>query len=131
MNKEYLLPLIITAIVIGIFVGRTWQRLELEEKYATNQKKIEEIEQPVLVVVARQNLEAGEIITNKSAAVRKFPQRYTPSYYVKADKFMDKLNEKYLIKPVNAGEPLLVDFVVDKHVQPFNQTVPAEEEFGN
>ena len=65
------------------------------------------------VVVASRNLEAGDVLTSDTAAVREFPVEFLHDSAVSSDQF-DRLEGEALLVGVRAGEPILPVYTVTR-----------------
>jgi pilus assembly protein CpaB len=65
------------------------------------------------VVVAARNLEAGDVLTSDTAAVREFPVEFLHESAVSSDQF-DRLEGEALLVGVRAGEPILPVYTVTR-----------------
>lgn len=65
------------------------------------------------VVVASRNLEAGDVLTSDTAAVREFPVEFLHDSAVSSEQF-DRLEGEALLVGVRAGEPILPVYTVTR-----------------
>lgn len=97
------------------------------DDYITNKVRDEEARltskyMPVKIVVAKENLNIGDILSYENLAIREMPRDYIHSAAVRSDS-ADSVVGKRIMQPLSAGESLLRNFLASSKTSGFSNLI--------
>ena len=108
--KKYA-ALIMLVVAVGLSALAGWLGFSyLEQRETALRKELNQMEQPVTVVVAKSDLYPGDVIGSHNMAVMDMPGEYLPSGVIAVDAF-GSVEGLRLKVPMRSGSPLIQAFV--------------------
>lgn len=122
MKQQSGLRLTIIAVICGIAAAAltVFYLKQVEAKYKRASQPIQK--ELVAVVVPKENLKKGSVVTPKVVASRKVPKEFLPSNAVLAQDF-NKLLNRTLLMPLQVGRPITWEAVTGKSAKTFSETI--------
>jgi pilus assembly protein CpaB len=107
-----------TAILLAGAIGSGGGAAYLTDDYISNRVKDEQQRlssqyKPTKVVVAKENLRVGDMLSYDNLAIREMPAGYIHSSAVRSEN-ADFVVGKRIMQPINAGESLLENFLASR-----------------
>tara|TARA_R110002050_G_scaffold9504_1_gene33234 strand:+ start:381819 stop:383477 length:1659 start_codon:yes stop_codon:yes gene_type:complete len=125
MKQQSGLRLTIIAVICGIAAAAltVFYLKQVETKY--RKASIPQEKVMVTVVVPKQDLKKGSVLTPKLVAARKVPQEFLPSNAILAEDFKKVVN-RTLLMPLQVGRPMTWEAVTGKSAKTYSENI----EFG-
>jgi len=122
MKQQSGVKLTIIAVVCGIAAAAltVFYLKQIETKYKKASKPVQQ--EMVAVVVPKQNLKKGSVITAQSVASRKVPREFLPSNAVMAKDFKNLVNRTILMS-LEKAKPITWEAVTGKSAKTFSETI--------
>jgi len=85
----------------------------INSKVQDEQNRLSDKYKPIKIVVAKQNLRVGDILSYNNLAIREMPTSYVHAAAIRAQ-YSDSVVGKRIMQSLNAGESLLTNFLASK-----------------
>ena len=109
MKKYAAIIMLVVAVALAALAG--WLGFSyLEQRETALRSELEQIEEPVSLVVAKSDLYPGDIIGETTMAVRDIPRQYVPSGAIEVDAF-NAVEGLRLQVPMRSGSALIQAFI--------------------
>ncbi len=105
-NNKLTIFLLIGAILSGAG-GWYFTNQHIETEVVNYKHSFDEARAAISVVVAAHDLNIGDVVTAQNAQIRKIPRAYVHKDAILPSRFDALLNNRQLVHPVKAGEPIL------------------------
>jgi pilus assembly protein CpaB len=96
----------------------------ISDQIAIERERLQPRQPMVTIVVAKQDLARGDVVSPQTVAVREIPRAYLAPGTVQPERF-DGFSGSRLVSPLRAGEPLLQTALEGADVSTFAAKVPA------